>query len=194
MLARESFALVCGLFVAGCATSAPKQVEHAAALPSPNSDGTYVVQFPDTGHYVGRNHKLAIGPSEPLQCKFSPHFAWGSAEPLPQDMDDLDNLADCLKTETAMERPIEIVGHADARGSSARNFKLALSRAERVRDLLVARGVDAGRMQIRSVGERAALGFMTPYSHGFDRRVDIALVYEAREPSDTNRYDVAAWK
>ena len=194
MLARQSFALVCGLFVAGCAASAPKQVENAATLPAPAADGSYEVRFPDTGHYVARNRQLPIGESAPVQCKFSPHFAWGSAEPLPQDMIELESFADCLKSETALDRPIEIVGHADVRGSSVRNLKLGLARAERVRDILVARGVDAERMQVRSVGEHAALGFLPSYSHGFDRRVDIALVYEGREPSDTNRYDVAVWK
>jgi OOP family OmpA-OmpF porin len=194
MLARQSLALVCGLFVAGCTASAPKQVEHAASLPAPATDGTYKVQFPDPGHYVGRNHRLAIGPAEPVQCRFSPHFALGSAEPLPQDMLDLESMADCLQSEPARERPIEIIGHADVRGSSARNVKLARMRAERVRDILVTHGVDAARIQVRSVGEHGALGFLSAYSHGFDRRVDIALVYDAREPSDTNRYDVAAWR
>jgi peptidoglycan-associated lipoprotein len=107
---------------------------------------------------------------------------------------DLETLADCLQSEGARERPIEIIGHADVRGSSARNLKLARARAERVRAILVTHGVDAERMQVRSVGDHAALGFLSSYSHGFDRRVDIALVYEGREPSDTNRYDVAAWR
>lgn len=194
MVARQSFALVCGLFVAGCAASAPKQVENTASLPAPAADGTYEVQFPNTGHYVRRNHRLVIGPSEPVQCRFSPHFALGSAEPSQQDLLDLKTLADCLQGKLARELPIEIVGHADVRGSSAKNLKLGLTRAERVRNILVAHGVDAGRMQVRSVGEHASLGFLSPYSHGFDRRVDIALVYDVREPSDTNRYDVAAWR
>lgn len=194
MLSRHAFGLVCSLFVSGCAATAPKQVDHAASLPPPAADGTYKVEVPSTGHYVGRAHRLATGPSEPVQCKFSPHFAWGSAEPLPQDVLDLEVLADCLNVKEARARPIEIVGHADVRGSSAHNLALGLARAERVRDILVSHGVDPARMQVRSVGELAALGFLSTYSHGFDRRVDVALVYEGREPSETNRYDVAAWR
>ena len=194
MLTSRFLPLFCALFVAGCAASAPKQVEHAASLPAPAADGTYEVHFPDTGHHVSRNHRLAAGPAEPVKCKFSPHFAFGSTEPLPQDMSDIENLAHCLQGDLARELPIEIVGHADVRGSSNRNLKLGQARAERVRDILVAHGVDAARIHVRSVGERAALGFLSPYSHGFDRRVDVALVYDVREPSDTNRYDVAAWR
>jgi len=194
MLTRRFLALLCALFVEGCAASTPKQVERAASLPTPAADGTYAVHFPNTGHDVLRNHRLATGPAEPVKCKFSPHFAFGSAEPLPQEMSDLENLALCLQSDSARDLPIEIVGHADVRGSSKRNLKLGLARAERVRDILVAYGVDAARMQVRSVGERAALGFLSQYSHGFDRRVDVALVYDVREPSDTNRYDVAAWR
>ena len=194
MLIRRFLPLVCSLFVAGCAASAPKQVERAASLPTPNADGTYEVRFPDTGHHVQRTRRLAMGPDEPAQCRFSPHFAFGSAEPLPQDVMDLEALALCLQSEEARDRPVEIVGHADVRGSSSNNMQLAQARAERVRDILVAHGVDASRMRVGSVGEHAALGFLTPYSHGFDRRVDIMLVYDVREPSDTDRYDVAAWR
>lgn len=194
MLARYSYMLIGALFVAGCASSAPKQVENAASLPAPAADGTYKVEFPDTGHYVGREHRMAMGPAEPVQCKSSPHFALGSAEPLPQDMLDLKALADCLQTKEARERPVEIIGHADVRGSSAKNMKLGLARAERVRDILIGHGVAPARLQVRSVGEHASLGFLSSYSHGFDRRVDIALVYESKEPSDTSRYDVAAWR
>lgn len=194
MLTRTSFALVCGLFVAGCATSSPKQVESAANMPSAAADGTFNPKLPEAGHYAGRNHKLAIGSSEPVQCRFSPHFALGSSEPLPQDMADLEALADCLNSDAAKERSIEIVGHADINGSSARNMKLSLARAERIRDILEAHGVDPARMQVRSVGERAALGYLSRYSNGFDRRVDVTLVYDVREPAETNRYDVAVWR
>lgn len=197
MLARYSFACVCGLLVAGCAGAgtSPQQVDTtAASLPRPAADGTYSVKFPSTGHYVARNHQLAIGASEPIQCRFSPHFAFGSAEPLPQDVLELHSFAGCLNSEPARNQTIEIVGHADVSGSSMRNMKLALARAERVRDILVEQGVSQERMLVRSVGERGALGFLSGYSYGFDRRVDVQLLYEPREPRDTNRYDVASWR
>lgn len=196
MLSLRSFALafVGGLFAVGCTAAAPKQVENAAALPPPAADGQYRVQFPDTGHHVSRSRRLATGPAEPVQCRFSPHFAFGSTEPLPQDIIELRAFADCLKSDAASDKPIEIIGHADVRGSTSRNMRLALARAERVRDILVEQGVERERMHVRSVGESAALGFLSAYSYGFDRRVDVALMYDQREPSDTNRYDVTAWR
>ncbi len=194
MLTRHSLALVCGLLVAGCATSSPKQVETAAALPPPAKDGTYEVKAPDSGHYVFRAHQLAVGPDEAAKCRVSPHFAFGSSEPLPQDVNQLKNFASCVNSEAAQDKTIEIVGHSDARGSSDRNLMLAMARAEKVRDILVKQGVKQERMLVRSVGEQGTLGFLSMYSHGFDRRVDVALVYEVHEPADTNRYDVTAWK
>lgn len=196
MLSFRSFAqiFVGGLLAVGCTAAAPKQVENAAALPPPAADGNYSVQFPDPGHYAGRSQRLATGPAEPIQCRFSPHFAFGNAEPLPQDVIELRGFAACLKSDAARDKPIEIIGHADVRGSSSRNMRLAQARAERVRDILVEQGVERERMFIRSVGELGALGFLTAYSYGFDRRVDVALIYEHREPSDTNRYDVTAWR
>ena len=196
MLARHSFALVCGLLVAGCAGSgaAPKQTQTAAALPPSSNDGTYQVKFPDAGHHEFRDHTLVASSDEPVQCRMSPHFAFGSSEPLPQDVIELKKFASCLNSEAARDKTIEIVGHSDSRGASAKNLMLAMTRAERVRDILVEQGVKQERMLVRSVGERGSLGFLSMYSHGFDRRVDVALMYEVHEPADTNRYDVTAWK
>jgi outer membrane protein OmpA-like peptidoglycan-associated protein len=207
MLPRNTFALVCALFAAGCASSSPKQVESAATassspkqvesvakMPPAEADGTFKPKLPNAGHYKGRNHTLAIRSSAPVQCRFSPHFALGSSEPMPQDMADLEVLADCMNSEQAKDRSIEIVGHADINGSSARNMKLSLARAERIRDILAAHGVKPERMQVRSVGERAALGYLSGYSNGFDRRVDVTLVFDVREPVETNRYDIAVWR
>lgn len=193
MLARHFFLFGCGMVIAGCgAASPPRQVENVVSLPPPAADGTYMVKFPDPGRHVGRGHRLAIGVAEPVQCRFSPHFAFGSAEPLPQDIVELQGFASCLQSELARDKPIEIIGHADAHGSSNQNLRLALARAERVRNILVAQGVEPERMTVRSVGEQDARGFLTAYAHGYDRRVDVALLYEAREPS--NRYEVASWR
>jgi outer membrane protein OmpA-like peptidoglycan-associated protein len=52
---------------------------------------------------------------------------------------------------------IGVVGHTDRVGSRLDNFKLSLSRAEAVRDILVSKGVAAGSIQIGSHGEDNAL-------------------------------------
>jgi len=48
---------------------------------------------------------------------------------------------------------IEITGHADNRGSEAYNIVLASQRAEAVRQYLLGKGVDAGRLTTLSMGE-----------------------------------------
>ena len=199
MLTRNTFAFVFSFVIAGCAGTAvePRQVDTTAAhLPPTAADGTYTVVFPSTGNHVGRSHRLAVGPAEPVQCRFSPHFEFGSSEPLPQDMLELRSFAECLNGDVARDKPVEIVGHADPRGPSDRNLRLALARAERVRDILIHYGVQQDRMHVRSVGEQGAVGFLSAYSYGFDRRVDVALLYEPLEPNVMNQYQygVPGWR
>jgi len=194
MLSRRFLALCLAMFAAGCASSAPTQSKNMAPLPNPGSDGVYEVAMPDLGRSPAREQKLAMGPSEPVQCRFSPHFAFGDDEPLPQDRVELARVAECLNQEGARERPIAIVGRADARGSDANNLKLGRARAERVRDLLAEHGVERERMHVSSVGKRASLGFLPAYSHGFDRRVDVSLIYDGHAPSDVDRFEVARWR
>ncbi|MEZ5666514.1 MAG: OmpA family protein [Alphaproteobacteria bacterium] len=50
--------------------------------------------------------------------------------------------------------PIAVVGYTDTAGAPEYNQLLSRARAEAVRDLMVARGVDAGRIQMDAVGER----------------------------------------
>jgi type IX secretion system PorP/SprF family membrane protein len=49
---------------------------------------------------------------------------------------------------------IQITGHTDNVGEESYNEKLALSRARRIRDLLVQNGVESGRMDVNGKGER----------------------------------------
>jgi peptidoglycan-associated lipoprotein len=48
---------------------------------------------------------------------------------------------------------VTVVGHADSAGPSRPNFALGLRRARRIRDLLVAAGVDASCIEVSSRGE-----------------------------------------
>lgn len=48
---------------------------------------------------------------------------------------------------------IKVVGHADTSGPKSYNQKLAMRRANTVRDALVGRGVDAGKLMVESRGE-----------------------------------------
>ena len=77
------------------------------------------------------------------------------------------------------DRPVPdvvAIGHTDTTGSPASNFQLGLRRAARVRDLLVAAGLDATLITVMSVGE-ADLLVKTPDEtrEPRNRRVEVAI-------------------
>ena len=77
------------------------------------------------------------------------------------------------------ERPVPdvvAIGHTDTTGTAASNYQLGLRRATRVRDLLVAAGLDAALISITSAGEGEPL-IATPdeTAEPRNRRVEIAV-------------------
>ncbi len=104
------------------------------------------------------------------------YFAFDSAK-LQDDIDaDIANLAACLQDPRLETRSIEIVGHADERGSDAYNDQLGLERAQSVADALREQGLSDERIRVRSLGEQNA---DDPLDWD-DRRVIIRLLPELR--------------
>jgi outer membrane protein OmpA-like peptidoglycan-associated protein len=71
-------------------------------------------------------------------------------------------LADTLQA--VKQRPVPdvmVVGHTDTTGPPALNFQLALRRAQTVRELLLAAGLDDGAVDVASHGEAQPL-VLTP--------------------------------
>jgi len=68
-----------------------------------------------------------------------------------QYKDQLRHLASNLRAGNG--KTISIVGYADRIGNAANNEKLALNRAKNVRDFLVAKGVKAKKIEVRSLGD-----------------------------------------
>jgi outer membrane protein OmpA-like peptidoglycan-associated protein len=103
---------------------------------------------------------------------FIVNFVAGQAEPLPDSRPQVVAAIDYIRTLRGVD--ISVVGHADATGSADVNRTLALQRAERIRDDLVAGGVDAARIQIASFGSNVPL---VPAPQGVpeprNRRVEI---------------------
>ena len=66
----------------------------------------------------------------------------------------LTHLSSELRTESG--KTISIVGYADRIGNAAYNEKLALNRAKNVRDFLVAKGVKAKKIEVRSLGNSSS--------------------------------------
>ena len=69
-----------------------------------------------------------------------------------------------------------VVGHTDAAGSARSNFELAFRRAERVRDVLVAAGVEASTIEVASRGEdEPAVPTTNAVFERRNRRVDVTV-------------------
>jgi outer membrane protein OmpA-like peptidoglycan-associated protein len=98
------------------------------------------------------------------------------------DSDELTDAARALLPEIlrlVKERPVPdvvAIGHTDTTGSRESNYQLGLRRATRVRDLLIATGVDAGLITVTSVGEAEPL-VQTPDEtrEPRNRRVEVAI-------------------
>jgi outer membrane protein OmpA-like peptidoglycan-associated protein len=86
---------------------------------------------------------------------FTLYFLEGSDELTPGSKDDLEHVFGEIGRRPLPD--IVVIGHTDTIGGSAYNDRLSLARAERMRELLVARGVPANRIQVRGRGERELL-------------------------------------
>ena len=97
----------------------------------------------------------ALG-AEPRQVRiFIVNFVAGQAEMLPDSRPQIDAAVAYIQPLAGVD--ISVVGHADATGSADVNRALSLQRAEAIRDMLVARGVNARRIQIASFGSNVPL-------------------------------------
>ena len=85
----------------------------------------------------------------------------------------MQTLADCMLTGPLSGKSIRLIGHTDPRDTPGYNEKLGLERAERVKQYLVAHGIDTARVQVESVGEDAASP--APKDWAKDRRVEVQL-------------------
>ncbi len=91
------------------------------------------------------------------------YFGVGNATMTPQAKKSIDKTASWLNA--TPDASIVIEGHADTSGAADANMQLSQTRAEAVRDYLVAAGIDASRLEV------AALGSTKPkYAAGHDGR------------------------
>ena len=109
------------------------------------------------------------------------NFAFGRADLEPTANALLEAVAASLLAHP--EARIEITGYTDDRGSPEQNVALSQSRAESVRDFLVARGVDGVRMVAVGAGQSNPVASnATEEGRAANRRVELRLLSDAREP------------
>jgi OOP family OmpA-OmpF porin len=100
------------------------------------------------------------------------HFAYDSAEILPESRPYIDSVGAMLRLPEAQGRKLKIVGHTDARGSEPYNQALSERRAAAVRSYLKAEfGVAADQLEIMGEGETAPVAGSDPYA-AENRRVE----------------------
>jgi peptidoglycan-associated lipoprotein len=118
---------------------------------------------------------LTLGEDAHGECAHvQPHFQFDEHELRPQDVEALNALADCLNADAFQSRTVDLIGRADRTGGDDYNERLGLNRAERVRGLLLAQGVDASRIRVMTYGERGAQADGL-HTDGWDRRVDVVV-------------------
>lgn len=102
-------------------------------------------------------------------------FPTGQATLPAGELASLDRIAALLKAHPELTARIE--GHTDSLGSAALNQSLSLQRAEAVRQALVERGVDEGRLSAEGLGPaRPIADNATAEGRGKNRRVEVYIL------------------
>jgi outer membrane protein OmpA-like peptidoglycan-associated protein len=96
---------------------------------------------------------LAALPGKP--ATFVLYFLEGKDELTPESKAELDKVFGELQRRPLPD--IMVIGHTDSVGTLAFNDRLSLARAERMREMLVARGIPAERIQAAGRGKRELL-------------------------------------
>ena len=96
---------------------------------------------------------IRVNPREPRT--FILYFIVGTNQLTSESQVQLPAILESIKEFPAAE--VSVVGHTDRIGTERRNAQLALQRAETIRDLLIAEGLDPDLMQVDSHGENNPL-------------------------------------
>ncbi len=103
-------------------------------------------------------------------------FAVGGNDIVPESLASLDDLVKTLQANTDLLVSVRVVGYTDSSGSLRRNQEISLTRAKRVRDDLVRRGIDARLIQTEGRGPESPIANNdTAEGRELNRRVEIHI-------------------
>ncbi len=102
-------------------------------------------------------------------------FETASAELLLASTVELDRLVALLSYEKELR--IEVAGHTDNVGDDAANLKFSQQRADAVRDFVIEKGIDAGRIESKGYGEGAPVETNdTEAGRALNRRAEVKVL------------------
>ena len=110
----------------------------------------------------------AVRPSLSLLIQFD----FNSARVRPESQQALANLSVALQSPELRNSTFALEGHTDAKGSADYNVRLSALRAQAVRDYLIGRGVEQGRLQASGKGASELANVEQPFAPE-NRRVRI---------------------
>jgi OOP family OmpA-OmpF porin len=154
---NKTLAIGIAVFVAACASS-PEPAPAPAPAPAPK-------QEPPAPPPAAKPAAAAPAPTPPKRCDASVTFqkdetfafdryALTAAAKTRLDQDVVGKLASCAAIESVV-----IEGHADRLGSQQYNQKLSERRAESVKSYIVAKGVDASKVETIGMGKTVPAKF-----------------------------------
>jgi outer membrane protein OmpA-like peptidoglycan-associated protein len=139
-------------------TPAPAATPPAATAPAPETPAPETrLQPAPVAAEPGSTQDLAqflAGTGETTPHAFAPtplNFAFGSARPTAESQATLDDIAAALNAHP--KATIRVESHTDAVGSPEANLNLSQARADAIKNELVDRGVDGGRIETAGMGQ-----------------------------------------
>ena len=103
------------------------------------------------------------------------YFALGSKTPASRTTGGVSDFVQTLASQPLEGKHIVIMGHTDASGSRGLNLRLSAARAQSIKTLLVAQGVDASQIEVRGYGYDYLARPKRPYG-AVNRRVEAVVV------------------
>lgn len=153
-------------------TAAPQAGNVVAATPNAGAS-TALAGTSELGTYLGGTEPT------PRSFQFEKiNFDTAKSDIRPADMAEVDQVAAALKQYPGAR--IRIAGYADARGSDPANMTLGKQRADSIKAALVAKGIDAGRIETVSGGETDPVATNATAGGRFENR-RTELVVTARQ-------------
>lgn len=164
--ALVSFAAACG-----AENKAPQRAPESPKPPAPLAvvETAATTPAPSPSIVVSEDIQNACGLPEPKA-----YFAYKSSKLRHHEQSFLKSLARCFTNGPLQKRQVQLIGHADPRGSEAYNYVLGQRRAESVKVAMLGLGMQASQVSVSSRGKQDAVG-SNEAGWAKDRRVEARL-------------------